>query len=161
MLTLFGAFTLAPELPRIPVAGATASDWNHSSFWAEPWGMSGVHKGIDIFGRMGTPVVAPTYGLVVFRGTLPLGGNVVAILGPKLRLHYFAHLGAADALPGTPVVAGTRIGTVGDSGNARGKPSHLHYAILSLIPYPWKADGSTQGWKKMFFINPSNWLGRA
>lgn len=44
---------LLPERIRIPVAGATARDWNPQSFWFEPWGASGVHKGIDIFGKKG------------------------------------------------------------------------------------------------------------
>jgi murein DD-endopeptidase MepM/ murein hydrolase activator NlpD len=71
---------LLPEWPRVPVAGATAPDWNRASFWYEPWGVSGVHKGIDIFAEKGTPVVAPTYGLVLFRGDIALGGRVVAML---------------------------------------------------------------------------------
>jgi len=33
------------------VLGATPKDWNHATFWYEPWGKSGVHKGIDIFGK--------------------------------------------------------------------------------------------------------------
>ncbi len=155
---LLGVLTIAPEWPRVPVDGASTRDWNQNSFWAAPWGESGVHKGIDIFARKGTPVVAPTFGLVVFRGTLPLGGKVVAMIGPRLRLHYFAHLDVATAMPGLPVLPGMRLGAVGNSGNARGKPAHLHYAILSLLPYPWKADSSQQGWKKTFFIDPSSWL---
>ena len=49
---------LIPEKIMIPVQGATSKDWNHNTFWYEPWGRSGVHKGIDIFGTKNTPVVA-------------------------------------------------------------------------------------------------------
>ena len=83
---------LAPERPRIPVAGATRSDWNPASFWYTPWGRSGVNKGIDIFSPLETPVVSPTYGMVVFTGEIALGGKIVFALGPGWWLHYFAHL---------------------------------------------------------------------
>lgn len=78
--------------------------------------------------------------------------------GAKWRLHYYAHLDSLDAYPGQPVLAGSRLGTVGTTGNARGKPAHLHYAIITLLPYPWLADDSTQGWKKMFYLDPDTVL---
>ena len=143
-----------PESPVMPVQGATARDWNGASFWYEPWGRSGVHKGVDIFASRATPVVAPTYGLVIFRGEIPVGGRVLLVLGPKWRLHYFAHLQAANVFPGYPVWTGRNLGEVGDTGNARGKPPHLHYVVLTAVPYPWRIDGSTQGWKKAFYLNP-------
>lgn len=104
------------------------------------------------------PVRSASYGLVLYRGELALGGKVVLVLAPKWRLHYYAHLDSLDAYPGQPVHAGSRLGTVGTSGNARGKPAHLHYAIITLLPYPWLADDSTQGWKKMFYLNPDTVL---
>lgn len=74
---LIGIVALLPERTTIPVKGATPSDWNAKSFWFEPWGSSGVHKGIDIFARKGTDVVSTTDGIVVFHGNLPKGGQVV------------------------------------------------------------------------------------
>jgi hypothetical protein len=47
---------------------------------------------------------------------------------------------------------------VGDSGNAKGKPTHLHYSIVTLVPHPWRIDGSPQGWKKMFYLDPTRYL---
>nr|WP_298147266.1 M23 family metallopeptidase [uncultured Pseudomonas sp.] len=152
------AWLLAPEWPHIPVQGASAKDWNRLSFWFEPWGRSGVHKGIDIFANRGTPVVAPTYGLVLFRGEIDMGGKVILMLGPKWRLHYFAHLDSLDVYPGQPLMPGKRLGALGDTGNARGKPPHLHYSIVTLVPYPWRIDGSSQGWKKMFYLDPDRIL---
>ena len=148
---------VVPEQPRIPVEGATTRDWNPQSFWYEPWGKSGVHKGIDIFAPKGRPVLSATWGIVVFRGELGMGGKVVAVLGPKWRLHYYAHLD--DSAPGLPLVKpGSRLGSVGTSGNAAGKPPHLHYAILSLLPRPWQYSTATQGWKRMFFVDPGKLL---
>jgi murein DD-endopeptidase MepM/ murein hydrolase activator NlpD len=151
-------WALLPEWPRIPVDGASARDWNPRTFWFEPWGRSGVHKGIDIFARLGTPVRSSSYGVVLFRGEIEQGGKVVVALGPKWRLHYYAHLHTVDVYPGQPLLTGSVLGSVGDSGNARGKPAHLHYSIVSLLPLPWRADDSTQGWKKMFYLDPNSIL---
>jgi murein DD-endopeptidase MepM/ murein hydrolase activator NlpD len=152
------AWQFAPERPRIPVAGATATDWNHATFWHEPWGRSGVHKGIDIFAPKGTLVLAPTFGVVLFSGEIALGGKVVIALGPGWRLHYFAHLDETATWPGQPIASGSSLGRVGDSGNAVGRPPHLHYSIMTLLPRPWRADGATQGWKKMFYLDPTEYL---
>jgi murein DD-endopeptidase MepM/ murein hydrolase activator NlpD len=143
-----------PEENIIPVDGATVNDWNHDTFWYEPWGSSVVHKGIDIFGKKGTPALSSTKGVVIYAGTLNKGGNVVAILGPKWRIHYYAHLERYSVSSGNLVKAGDVFGILGDSGNARGKQPHIHYSILSLIPIPWLITTETQGWKKMFFLNP-------
>jgi len=154
-LSVFVIILFLPEFPKIPVQDATVKDWNAKSFWFEPWGKSGVHKGIDIFGKMNTPVLATTYGVVLFSGDLALGGKVVAVLGPKWRLHYYAHLSSDSVLIGEPVWPGKKIARMGDSGNAKGKPPHVHYAVVTLVPYVWRADASSQGWKKMFYLNPA------
>jgi murein DD-endopeptidase MepM/ murein hydrolase activator NlpD len=138
----------------VPVLGATARDWNSRSFWYSPWGKSGVHKGIDIFAQKGTPVLSNGAGLVLFKGEIALGGNVVAVLGAKWRIHYYAHLERADVKWLDWVSTGGKIGQVGDSGNAAGKPPHLHYSIITLVPYPWRFSMQPQGWKRMFYLNP-------
>lgn len=152
-LTVFIVGLLIPSKPLIPVVNATKSDWNKQSFWYEPWGVSGVHKGIDIFAKNGQPVISSTPGLVIYRGNYGIGGKVVAVLGPKWRIHYYAHLDQI-AQGSVFVSAGEVVGSVGTSGNAVGKPPHLHYAVISIVPIPWLYSDDTQGWKKMFFINP-------
>ena len=149
---------ILPEGLVIPVQGSSDQDWNHKTFWHEPWGRSGVHKGIDIFSPVGRPVVSATYGVVVFKGNLELGGKVIIVLGPKWRIHYYAHLDRFNVSVGSLVGSSEMIGSVGNSGNAKGKPPHLHYSILTLLPYIWRWDTSTQGWKKIFFLNPSDKL---
>ena len=64
---LFLIWASLPEWPQIPVQGASARDWNPRTFWFEPWGRSGVHKGIDIFAKQGTPALSASYGVVLFR----------------------------------------------------------------------------------------------
>jgi peptidoglycan LD-endopeptidase LytH len=145
-----------PERGVIPVENATSKDWNSQSFWFAPWGKSGVHKGIDIFAKQGTPVIASTSGLVIYTGNIKMGGNVVAVLGPKWRIYYYAHLNSIHAKSISWASRGEVIGAVGSTGNAAGKPPHLHYSVLSLVPYPWRFSTETQGWKKLFFMNPSD-----
>jgi murein DD-endopeptidase MepM/ murein hydrolase activator NlpD len=157
-LVLVAAGFLVPQRAAIPVEGATSRDWNAQSFWYEPWGVSGVHKGIDIFAPQGRPVRSATPGLVVYRGEIPQGGQVVAVLGPKWRIHYYAHLSSFGDAPRF-VGRGTPIGAVGTTGNARGKPPHLHYTIFSLVPLPWHYRAGTQGWRRMFYLDPGQAIG--
>lgn len=158
LLAVLAAGWLLPERIHLPVAGASAKDWNPKSFWFEPWGSSGVHKGIDIFGKTGTPVLSTTDGIVLFTGEIAKGGKVVLVLGPRWRLHYFAHLDSIRTGVLSFVASGEAVGTLGASGNAQGKPPHLHYSIVRLLPAPWKMDASTQGYKKVFFIDPGAYL---
>lgn len=147
-----------PDNLIIPVQGATKSDWNPKSFWFQPWGKSGVHRGIDIFAKEGTPVIADCTGLVVCAETIPDGGKIVSVLGPKWRIHYYAHLKSIKVITGDFVYQGNQIGTVGTTGNAVGKPPHLHYSIISQIPYVWRYKYEKYGFDRMFYLNPSDKL---
>ena len=99
------------------------------------------HEGIDIFAKRGTPIQATTQGIVSKVGENSLGGRVVVIIGPGGAGHYYAHLeDYADISPNDWVNAGDIIGYVGDSGNAKGTPPHVHYGIYinggAVNPYP-------------------------
>ncbi|SFM12828.1 Peptidase family M23 [Desulfomicrobium norvegicum] len=147
-----------PERIVIPVVGVTPGDWNRKSFWHESWGLSGVHKGIDIFGRLGTVVTSATAGIVLFVGSIARGGNVAVVLGPKWRLHYYAHLNSITAFALRLVPRGGELGTLGDTGNARGTPPHLHYSVVRIFSVTWDIDGSTQGFWKAFYLDPDPYL---
>ena len=149
---------LVPQTFTMPVQKANIHSYDQHSFWAYPWGKSVTHKGVDIFAKKGTPIHSATYGMVLFSGQNTLGGNFVMVLGPKWRLHYYAHLDSIKAHSLSLVSAKTVIGTVGTTGNATGKPPHLHYTIKSIIPYPWKYEKGIQGWRKMFYLNPIPYL---
>lgn len=150
---------LIPQNMVIPVKNATTKSWDEKSFWAYPWGASITHKGIDIFADMGTEVVAATAGIVVYTHEGGKGGKSVMTLGPKWRFHYYAHLNEIKTFPLKPIKRGSVLGEVGDTGNAKGKPPHLHYAITTPFPYFHLKDTvAVQGWKKMFHLNPDIWL---
>ena len=99
------------------------------------------HEGTDIFAKRGTPIHATTHGIVQRVGQDRLGGNVVVIAGPGGAGHYYAHLEEfAEINKGDWVNAGDVIGYVGDSGNAKGTPPHVHYGVYingsAVNPYP-------------------------
>lgn len=156
-LIVITGFLLPQEL-TMPVENANTNSYDQHSYWAYPWGQSVTHKGVDIFARNGTVVHPATAGLVVFAGQNKLGGNVVYVLGPKWRLHYYAHLKKIQASSFSFVRRDDVLGTVGSSGNAKGKPPHLHYTIQTIFPYIWQMDTDRQGWKKMIYINPIPYL---
>ncbi|WP_089661721.1 M23 family metallopeptidase [Christiangramia echinicola] len=87
------------------------------------------HKGIDIFADRGTPVVAATSGRIRFTGEKGLGGKQVWLRDRKRRQSlYYAHLDSI--IPGlNKVEQGDTLGFVGNSGNARTTPPHLHFGI--------------------------------
>jgi len=157
LLIIFIGLSL-PQRFSMPVEGATKSDYNKDTFWFYPWGNSVTHKGVDIFAREGTILKSSTYGLILFSGTIRVGGNVVLILGPKWRLHYYAHLGNLKASSFSWVSREEAIGIIGSTGNAKGKAPHLHYEIVTPIPHFWRIDSDKQGWMKMFYLNPLEYL---
>lgn len=160
-LVIFLIGLLIPQNLQMPVDGAGSGDYNHKTFWY-PWGgRARVHKGVDIFAKRGTNIHSATIGVVVSTGYLSSGGNYVTVLGPKWRVYYYAHLNEILVKEGDFVSHDTLIGTVGNTGSAAKTPSHLHFTIATPIPYPWRIDTSTDGWKKMFYLNPIDYLKRS
>ena len=149
---------LIPQNLKMPVVGADNNSYNHETFWYEGWGTSIVHKGIDVFAKKGTSVHSATKGIVLVTTEYGKGGKFVLVLGPKWRLHYYAHLDEIKTKRFAFVDQDTEIGTVGNTGNAINTPAHLHYGIGTLVLYPWRIDGSPLGWQKMFYLNPIDYL---
>jgi murein DD-endopeptidase MepM/ murein hydrolase activator NlpD len=74
-------------------------------------------------------------------GQDPLGGNVVTVLGDGPAFYYYAHLdGFAVGLKrGDRVQAGTALGSVGNTGNARTTPPHLHFGVYRIGAFRTRA----------------------
>lgn len=112
-----------------PVSGA--NNRSIRSFYGDQRdGGRRAHEGLDIFAPRGTPVIAPTAGTIYNVGTNNLGGKVVWMRDSKRgHTYYFAHLDSQLVTPGKRVVQGDTLGLVGNTGNARTTPPHLHFGI--------------------------------
>ncbi len=96
------------------------------------------HQGVDLFAPRGTPVVAPVAG-VLGRYPNDAGGLAFQLFGNDGVRYYGAHLEAYGAVG--PVRAGTVIGYVGTTGDARATSPHLHFEShpgggAAVNPYP-------------------------
>lgn len=157
MLTLLAGY-LIPERFTLPVENMNSHSFNHRSFWYYPWGASVCHKGVDVFAPKGKGVFAATSGIVFSVRTHHRGGKMILILGPKWHIHHYLHLDTILISNYSFVHRGTLIGRVGNSGNAANKPSHLHYGVTTPIPYLWQMENGIQGWRKMWYIDPTPYL---
>lgn len=133
-----------PVYGVFPVSGKQNRDiW---SFFGDPRdGGKREHKGVDIFARRGTPVVAAVDGFVRRVRDRGLGGKQVWLSDPDRRQSlYYAHLDSQLVSEGQQVLAGDTLGLVGNTGNARNTRPHLHFGIYrrrygALDPFPFIA----------------------
>lgn len=103
------------------------------SFWGDQrGGGSRKHEGIDIFDKFRTPLVAAEDGIVTRVGENGLGGKVIW-LSPSGKSYnlYYAHLDEQLAQSMQRVKKGDTIGLMGNTGNAKHTPSHLHFGIYA------------------------------
>jgi murein DD-endopeptidase MepM/ murein hydrolase activator NlpD len=119
---------------RYPVAGR--HNHGYDANWSA-WGCSTAnsnsdwHYGNDIFGARGTPIVAAQEGVISYSFSDATGGKVVYVVDNCGWWHYYAHLDSVDPALwiGKRVTAGTRLGTLGNTGSASGTQPHLHYSV--------------------------------
>jgi murein DD-endopeptidase MepM/ murein hydrolase activator NlpD len=110
------------------------------------------YPGIDIFGQRGSTFVAPASGVVEDlqkndewdkRSSDPdkKGGRWVSLIGDDGFRYYGSHLESVSEKirVGQRLKAGEVLGYLGNSGNAKGTPTHLHFGISSAsTPYSWQ-----------------------
>lgn len=120
-----------------PVAGAV----HFTNDWGNPRSGGRTHKGTDMFAARGVPVVAVTDGTLRFSNG-GLGGISIWLKGAGAS-YYYAHLDSrvAGLSAGEYVTRGTVIGYVGNTGNAYGGATHLHFQLhpghgSAVNPYP-------------------------
>lgn len=93
------------------------------------------HHAIDILAPRGTPVLAAASGTVekVFESVD--GGHTLYVRTPDGgTIHYYAHLDSYAVGEGQQVRQGQQIATVGNTGNAAGGATHLHFEIKRMAP---------------------------
>ncbi len=101
------------------------------------------HHGVDIFARRGTPVLAAAAGTTYRVSDTNIGGKVVWVRDDERGARfYYAHLDSQYVGNGVEVEVGDTIGFVGNTGNARTTPPHLHFGVYRrrqgpFDPYPF------------------------
>jgi hypothetical protein len=156
------AATPKGDVPTLifPVAGAAS----YIDDFGQPRA-GGVHQGNDMMATKKTPVVAAEGGKVKFWTTSANAGCMLYLYGESGTTYLYIHLNndltmrndnrgkcvpgvayAKGLKDGAKVTAGQMIGYVGDSGDANGIASHLHFevhpgggAAVSPFPYLQKA----------------------
>jgi murein DD-endopeptidase MepM/ murein hydrolase activator NlpD len=108
-----------------PVDGPYRDGAGDAVFGADRGGR--MHEGQDIFGAVGTPLVAVLDGVVVQKGDDGGRGNYVAIFNRELGETYvYLHMQEPTSHEvGAPVSAGERVGRMGCTGSCWG--DHLHF----------------------------------
>lgn len=147
----YRAATFAASIPQdaghvYPIAGAST----FSDDWLAPRAGGRFHEGIDLFAARGTPAVAVADGRLFRVGWNRVGGWRLWLRDVAGTEFYYAHLEgyAPAAREGAFVEAGTVIGFVGDSGDARGTPPHVHFQIHPGGGAPTRPFPIVAGWPK-------------
>src|SRR3989440_7700188 len=139
-----------------PVAGPTT----YVDDFGQPRA-GGPHQGNDLMAAKKTPVVAVEPGKVKFWTTSASAGCMLYLYGDSGTTYIYIHLNndltaandnrgkcvagvayAPDLKDGARVQAGQQIGYVGDSGDANGIATHLHFEVhpnggKAVDPYPY------------------------
>lgn len=99
----------------------------------------GLHRGLDMRGAEGAPIVACADGRVALTGDLYFSGNVVYINHGEGVFTAYLHMSKIMVTQGQPVRKGEVIGLVGATGRVTGP--HLHLSLLvqgvSVDPQPF------------------------
>ncbi len=102
------------------------------------------HEGIDLLAKSSAPVIAVSDGTLFKVGWNSAGGWRFWLRDRWGNTFYYAHLSAFApvAKEGATVRAGTVIGFVGNSGDAKKAPPHLHFEIhpvgaTATPPFPF------------------------
>lgn len=139
-------------LDRFPVDKSGSPSF--SDDFGAPRSGGRTHEGIDIFAKRGTPIFAVREGIA--RNALTkLGGNSVFLTAQDGTRFFYSHLdafGPANVAPGKlfTVRSGDVIGFVGDTGNAKGTPPHVHFQMADkdgppVNPFPFLREIATPG----------------
>lgn len=113
-------------MPRYPVDNRIKVPGQIPFGEADPNAKYGRHSGDDSANSIGTPVYAPSNGVVTSYVVSVYHGNVVEIFDGSLYPHVF-HLSRVSVKPGTKVIEGQLIGYTGNTGLSTGP--HIHFGV--------------------------------
>ncbi len=120
-----------------------------TSCYGARWGT--MHYGVDIAAPIGTPVFAPSGGVVLQAGPASGFGQAVYVQHDDGRVTVYGHVNRFFVSAGQVVGAGQQIAEVGNKGQSTGP--HLHFEVHEgglyasrVNPVPWlKAHGVSLG----------------
>ena len=102
---------------------------SHFGYRQSPYtGEREFHKGLDIAGRMGTPIFAAADGEVVYAMQKKSLGYAVKLKHGYGMETVYGHMQETTVKPGDVVKRGQQIGLMGSTGRSTGP--HCHYAVL-------------------------------
>src|SRR5690349_5347775 len=113
LVLLFAAWAPSARAWTWPVRGEVVQPFAFDP--AHPYA-AGQHRGVDIAGDAGSPVLAPVSGTVSFSGAVPASGRTVTIDTPDGLAVTLTHLATIAVALGEPVAEGAPVGTVGPTG---------------------------------------------
>jgi Peptidase family M23 len=147
----------APKVPDhivFPLVGAV----KYSNDFGAPR-PGGAHQGNDLMAAKRSPAVAAETGTVKYWTTSRAAGCMLYLYGESGTVYYYIHLNndltlkndnrgkcvrnvAYAVKNGARVAAGQQVAYVGDSGDANGIASHLHFEVhpgggRAVSPYPY------------------------
>ncbi|WOD41940.1 peptidoglycan DD-metalloendopeptidase family protein [Nodosilinea sp. E11] len=126
MPMLPGANEFLPEAPTLSNGFIWPTQGTFTSGYGWRWGR--MHRGIDIAGPVGTPIVASAAGTVVRSGWNSGGyGNLVDIRHPDGSMTRYAHNSRLLVRQGEQVRQGQQIAEMGSTGYSTGP--HLHFEV--------------------------------
>jgi hypothetical protein len=112
--------------------GIGAFVWPTNNHWISGYDYSPStnHRGIDIGGYLGDPIMAADNGVIVYAGWNNWGyGNVVVIDHGNGWQTLYAHLSTVGVYCGQSVYQGGVLGAMGSTGNSSGP--HLHFEMIN------------------------------
>ncbi len=117
----------------IPILFGVDLDDLSDNFGEARGGGTRLHEGLDIMAPRGTPLVSPTDAVVLRTGSGTNSGLYVYTINPGGETFVYMHLDRiAEGLSvGERIGRGRIVGFTGDSGNAIGAGTHLHFEVRS------------------------------
>ncbi len=130
---------VSPDMPLLPAADEylpEAPSYFNGYIWPTRgtitsgygWRWGRMHRGVDVAGPVGTPVVAAAPGVVEQAGWNSGGyGNLVEIRHPDGSMTRYAHNNRLNVSTGQTVSQGQQISEMGSTGYSTGP--HLHFEV--------------------------------
>ncbi len=120
---------------------AKPAEGRFTSGFGARWGSS--HRGIDIAGPIGTPIVSVADGTVVESGPASGFGMWVKVELDDGTINVYGHVNRSYVREGQQVRAGEEIAEIGNRGRSTGP--HLHFEVWTdgenkINPLPWLAE---------------------